>query len=102
MPEVPKPDVYRRHDHLETPPPIGPRNLVVRWEVAPFHQLAHKLIGTNGENWIGEDVFVLSLWSEDGPEAPFRFCLSGDGAAQLSEGLAEEIRDVLGRGAETE
>ena len=85
MAKVQKPDLYRRHDHSDTPPPIGPRNLVVEWAVEPFHQSA-------GDDWIGEQVFVLSLWSEDGPTIPFQFCLSDDAVLQISKGLGEILK----------
>ena len=80
--QVPKPDVYLRGSPQGTPPPIGPRNLVEAWGVEPFRQLV------GGEDWVGDQTYVLTLLATDARKASYQFCLSAEAVAEIAEGVA--------------
>ena len=81
MRRVPPP-VISSQDHPGTSLPSGPQHLVDAWEV----ELAPQC---------GDDVLVLSLWTERHQEHPIRFCLSPPAVAQLAQGLAETLNLYL-------
>ena len=76
------PPVIGSQDHPGTSLPSGPQYLVDAWEV----ELAPQC---------GDDVFVLSLWTEQHQENPIRFCLSPPALAQLAQGLGEMLNLYL-------
>ena len=69
-------------DHSDTSLPTGPQHLVEAWDV----ELACH---------VGDDVIVLSLWTEKHQEHPIRFCLSPPAVAQLAQGLGEKLNLYL-------
>lgn len=87
MPKVMPPDIHETEPHPGAPAPLGPKNLVERLEVELFDNLRRD----GSEGWSGEGALVLSLWTEDRPGSPIRFCLSPD-AGQI---LVDELRSAL-------
>lgn len=73
---VPMPDIYPVSRHEGMPSPNGPRNRVGELALAPFSQFG-------GQYWEGEDVSVLTLWTDHPTRSPFRFCFSREGLELL-------------------
>ena len=81
--QVPQPDIYPVTRHAGMPSPIGPRNRVGELAVRPFSQHAD-------QHWKGENVFVLTLWTDHPQRSPFQFCFS----AEALDALEEECRNA--------
>ena len=82
---VPMPDIYPVSHHVEMPCPTGPRNRVGEVALEPFSRFG-------GDDWAGQDVSVLTLWTDHPLRSPFRFCLSRTGVVRLREELDEFLR----------
>ena len=94
MPKVPSPMIlYRDGLHPGMPLPIGPRNLVEELDVEPFAEVVGPELG---KLWKGDQIFVLSLVTEDPRKSPQRFVLG----REALEILADEVRSALGDGKE--
>ena len=93
--KVPKPDIHLKPEHTGHTA-IQPMNEVLELDVSSFDDVSKEISGGEASIFEAENVFVLSLWIE-GKNDPVKYTFSEKGL----EELAEEIRSVLGRGAET-
>ena len=81
---VPMPDIYPTSRHAGMPSPNGPRNRVGELALEPFSHYG-------GDDWSGEDVVVLTLWTDHPLRSPFRFCLSREAVANVRDELTRYL-----------
>ena len=93
---VTMPDIHPLNSVLNpdrrTPDPTGPQNLLIRWELAPFRQLAQDVAGDQAKEWIDYDAWVLSLWTLN-PDRNLHFCLSRAAVLDMARQIPEVLRN---------
>ena len=85
------PDIHLVNPDLGTPGPIGPQNLVIQWELAPFHQFAQDAIGDEAKEWDDHGAWVLSLRTAN-PKKVQKFCLSPGAVADMAKKIPQVLR----------